>query len=132
MNTAPAEIASSMICDTVPTEVAIPDVAPRAPAVWRNTRYVGVLSRKEDSAPVAQNISHGWDKPNCAPCVFNRINAGIMVMKMPMNSLATSAMGAKVNSLSVRVDFLVVFMDSQAANRMMTTSTSVAYGKTTS
>ena len=67
INTAPAEIASSMSCDTVPTEVAMPCVAPRAPAVWRKTRYVGVLSRKDDSAPVAQNICHGSDKPSSAP-----------------------------------------------------------------
>ena len=94
INTAPAEIASSMSWDTVPTEVAMPCVAPRAPAVWRKTRYVGVLSRKDDRAPVAQNICHGSDKPSSAPWVFRKIRAGIMVMKMPMNSFATSAMGA--------------------------------------
>ena len=59
MKTAPAEIASSMTGVTVPTEVMTPDVAPRLPAVCRKTRYVGVLSKKEESAPVIQNICHG-------------------------------------------------------------------------
>lgn len=59
MKTAPAEIASNMICETVPTVVSMPAVAPRAPAVCKNTRYVGVLSRNDERAPTAQNICHG-------------------------------------------------------------------------
>jgi len=59
INTAPQEIAISIFTETVPTVVEIPFVAPRVPAVVRNTRYVGVLSRKLDNAPVAQNISRG-------------------------------------------------------------------------
>ena len=126
MKTAPAEMASNMIWDTVPTEVVIPWVAPRAPAVWRKTRYVGVLSRKDDKAPVAQNICHGWDRPSSAPWALSRIRAGIMVMKMPMKSFATSKIGAYVNSLSSRVDVFVVLMERKAATRMMTISASVA------
>ena len=57
MNTAPAEIAISICCGTTPSDVAMPSVKPRVPAVVRNTRYVGVLSRKLDRRPVAQNIS---------------------------------------------------------------------------
>ena len=57
---------------------------------------------------------------------LERIRAGIMVMKMPMNSLATSRIGAYVNSLSSRVDVFVVLMERKAATRMMTISASVA------
>ena len=126
MKTAPAEMASNMIWETVPTDVVIPWVAPRAPAVWRKTRYVGVLSRKDDRAPVAQNICHGWDRPSSAPWALSKIKAGIMVTKMPMNSLATSRIGAYVNSLRSRVDFRVVLMDRKAATRMMAISAKVA------
>lgn len=56
INTAPHEIAVRSFSDTIPTVVAIPVVAPSVPAVVRNTRYVGVLSRKLESAPVIQNI----------------------------------------------------------------------------
>lgn len=54
INTAPQEIADSRCTGTVPRLVEIPLVNPMVPAVVRNTRYVGVLSRKLDRAPVAQ------------------------------------------------------------------------------
>ena len=56
INTAPQEIAVRVFTEIVPRVVAIPLVNPSVPAVVRNTRYVGVLSRKLESAPVAQNI----------------------------------------------------------------------------
>ena len=90
INTAPQEIASSIICGTIPTLVCRPAVAPSVPAVVRNTRYVGVLSRKLDMAPVTQNICHGSVRPSSAPFAFKIRSAGIIVIKIPINSTATS------------------------------------------
>ena len=67
MNTAPAEIARSIFTGTVPSAVAIPLENPREPAVVKNTRYVGVLSRKLDRSPVAQNIWNGSVIPSSEP-----------------------------------------------------------------
>ena len=90
MNTAPQEMADRILVGTVPSVVVIPFVNASVPAVVRNTRYVGVLSRKLDSAPVAQNISNGLLIPSSAPFAFRIINAGCIVIKIPMNRTATS------------------------------------------
>lgn len=90
INTAPHEIAISILTGTTPSVVATPVVKCMAPAVVRKTRYVGVLSRKLESAPVAQNISNGFVIPRPEPALFNTIRAGCIVMKIPIKSTATS------------------------------------------
>ena len=64
-----------------------------------NVRYVGALSRKLDSKPAAQKNSAGVFTPSLAPLAFRINNAGIMVMKMPANSTATSMIGAEAEAV---------------------------------
>ena len=122
MNTAPHEIASSILTGTAPSVVATPPLNPSAPAVVRNTRYVGVLSRKLDRAPVAQNIWNGLLIPSSAPFAFRIISAGCIVIKIPINRTATSWIAPQVKWLRIRTSSFVVLNDKNAARRMITTS----------
>ena len=122
MNTAPQEIAISILTGTTPSVVATPVVKCMAPAVVRKTRYVGVLSRKLESAPVAQNISNGSVIPRPEPALFNTIRAGCMVMKIPMKSTATSWIAPHVKWFCTRTSFGVVLKESKAASRMIAIS----------
>ena len=115
MKTAPAEIAVSILRGTIPSEVAIPSVKCKAPAVVRNTRYVGVLSRKLDRRPVVQNICAGSVIPRFAPLAFKSISAGCMVIKIPINSTATSWIAPQVKWFALRISAFVVRNDRNAA-----------------
>ena len=85
INTAPVEIAISICTGTIPSAVETPVVKFIAPAVVRNTRYVGVLSRKLDSAPVTQNIWNGSVSPRLAPALFKIIRANKDVFDFLLN-----------------------------------------------
>ena len=76
------------------------------------------MSKKLDSAPEAQKNSSGVSMPKSAPCARRMANAGIIVMKMPMNSFATSAMGPHSKWLDARTSAGVSRSDSAAAMRM--------------
>ena len=120
MNTAAAEMAASVEAPSVISILASP------PAVLKNTRYVGALSRKDESNPVAQKyialfgcpapsftrrtiIANGPSTP-----ALSMAMTGPMVMKMPAKSLATSRMGSQLNSLPVRALAGVSHSDSKA------------------
>src|SRR5665648_525478 len=89
MKTAPAETASSNSGAIDPTIVASPGKF-KEPAVVMKTRYVGALSRKLDKVPVAQKSCQSSTRPRDAPLAFNIANAGIIVMNIPINNVATS------------------------------------------
>ena len=72
--------------------VATPSVNPSEAAVVRNTRYVGALSRNDESSPVDQKNSQDSVSPSCPQLLLRIARAGIMVMNMPIKSFATSAM----------------------------------------
>ena len=103
-------------------------VSPDDAAVVRNTRYVGALSRNEDRAPVIQKNCHGCVTPSSLPLALSIARAGIMVRNIPMNSFATSAIGTNVKLLYSLVSFFVVFIDRNAAMRMMIISTTLVQG----
>ena len=99
MKTAPAEIAVSVAAIGPIKAAASP------PARLKKTRYVGALSRKLDSTPVSQKYmvlsgappgpvtiaTSGASAPLLPACRI--ASTGMMVMKMPANSLATSSIG---------------------------------------
>src|SRR6266511_2265730 len=99
MNTAPAEIAASVVAIGPINATGSP------PARLKNTRYVGALSRKLESAPVNQKYrasigapleletaaSSGASTP-ALPALRIAI-AGMMVRKIAAKSLATSMIG---------------------------------------
>lgn len=47
------------------------------------------------------------------------VKAGIMVIKIPMNNVATSLIQAQLKQLSALIAFFVVFMERNAANRII-------------
>ena len=65
-------------------------------------RYVGALSRNEESAPVAQKNCHGSRTPSSAPRVRSRSSAGSIVTKIPAKSAATSRIGWNVKWFALR------------------------------
>ena len=132
MNTAPQEMADRILVGTVPSVVVIPLVNASVPAVVRNTRYVGVLSRKLESAPVAQNISAGLVIPRFGPTAFRSINAGCMVIKIPMNKTATSWIAPQVKWFLIRICLSVVLKERKAASNMITISISAGNVRVTS
>ena len=76
------------------------------------------MSRNDERAPVAQKNLSGESMPKEAPLARSRMSAGIIVMKMPMNSLATSAMGAHSKLLRERSSVEVVSHDRIIARQM--------------
>ena len=90
LNTAPQDIAVRSFTVIIPAHVVIPFVNPNVPAVVKNTRYVGVLSRKLESAPVVQNICHALFIPSVGPTALRIIRAGCIVINIPIKSTATS------------------------------------------
>ena len=90
INTAPQDIAVRSFTVIIPALVVIPFVNPNVPAVVKNTRYVGVLSRKLQSAPVVQNICHALLIPSVGPTALRIIRAGCIVINIPIKSTATS------------------------------------------
>ena len=69
--------------------------------------------------------SAGSVTPRFGPTAFRSINAGCMVIKIPMNSTATSSMAPQVKLFLVRTSFLVVLKDKNAAARIIAISISV-------
>ena len=108
MNTAPAEMANKVWLKSPMSNDGSP------PAVLKNTKYVGALSKKLDRIPVAQKYiqligpasfeTELMIIPN-DPLVpdFKIAIAGIMVTKIPANNLATSIIGNEVYSLAFRI-----------------------------
>ncbi len=96
IKTAPQEIAVSIFAGIIPTDVATPSVNPIAPAVVKNTRYVGVLSKKLESPPVVQNIWNGSVISRLLPIDLKISRAGCIVMKIPTNKTATSWIASQV------------------------------------
>ena len=89
-STSTARVARSILLLLVMTWLT--DVVHMYALNWILTKIieVGVLSRKLDSRPVAQNISNGSEMPRFAPFAFRIIRAGCIVMKIPINRTATS------------------------------------------
>ncbi len=97
------------------------------PARLKNTRYVGALSRNEESAPVIQKYSASCGLPS-GPLIV-AINgastpslparsiaiAGAIVTKMPAKSFATSTIGAKPKWFAWRTRFGVRRHDAHAS-----------------
>ena len=95
MNTAPAEIANS-VCESSPIKICA-----SPPAVLKKTKYVGALSKKLERIPVSQKYILFTGPASLdtelimlakAPEVpaFKIAIAGIIVMKIPAKSFATS------------------------------------------
>src|SRR6266581_1151943 len=98
MKTEPQETAASKASPAPERNSALksstrPPTRPEAMAV--NVRYVGALSRKLDRAPDIQKNCHGSFKSSDTALACRISRAGIIVMKMPRNSAATSAIGWK-------------------------------------
>ena len=110
----------------------MPLVNPSVPAVVKNTRYVGVLSRKLESAPVVQNICHAFDIPSVGPTALRIISAGCIVINIPINSIATSLIAPQLKWFFVRISFLVVLNDKNADKRIIAISIIVTNEKVTS
>ena len=72
---------------------------------------------------MAQKNLSGLSMPREAPLLRRMMSAGIIVMKMPMKSLATSAMGPQPNSLCLRQFLGVVTSDRMMAAPMRPIST---------
>src|SRR5204863_308242 len=100
MATEPTLIAASTTCVTPATSFVRCSPWPRA----RNARYVGALSRNEDSVPAAQKNCHGSRTPSSPPRTRSSSSAGIIVRKMPKKSTATSVMGYAVTPLARRTE----------------------------
>ena len=98
MNTAPRLIATRVAWDTPTTSAGCPSPWARA----RKVRYVGALSRKDESAPVAQKNCHGSRTPSSAPRARRMSRAGSIVTKMPAKRAATSRIGWNVKRLARR------------------------------
>ncbi|MBP2690107.1 MAG: hypothetical protein H6Q83_2294 [Deltaproteobacteria bacterium] len=79
------------------------------------------MSRKLDSAPVAQKKWAGVATPSSAPRALRISSAGIIVAKIPAKRIATSSIGYQVNSFSSRT-FAGVFHTETAAAAAMTIS----------
>src|SRR5262249_36690271 len=90
---------------------------PEAMAV--NVRYVGALARKLDNVPDSQKNCHGYRKFSDAARASRISSAGIIVMKMPRNSAATSAIGWKWKWLDLCTPLGVVNQESSAIVIMM-------------
>ena len=90
------------------------------------------MSRKLDSAPVAQNISSGLVIPRFGPTALRSINAGCMVIKIPINSTATSWIAPQVKWFLLRTLLSVVLKDKNAARRISTISISAGKVSVTS
>ena len=96
INTAPLEIASKVELNLFIKISGFP------PATSKNTRYVGALSKKADNKPVTQKyIISLWHKSlihcKAPPSCDKILRTGIIVINIPINSLATSVMGNQVN-----------------------------------
>src|SRR5678816_3385155 len=68
-------------------------ISPEAIAV--KVRYVGALSRKLDRRPDIQKYCHGALRPNCVACDRRISRAGIIVIKIPRKTAATSKIGCR-------------------------------------
>src|SRR5574341_1527625 len=117
MDTAPTLIAARIRWGTFTTSRARPRPWPRA----RNVRYVGALSRNDESAPAAQKNCQGWRTPSSPPRVLKSSSAGIIVRKMPKKRTATSTIGYAVKPLARRI-WRGVRQSETAARPTMTTS----------
>ena len=97
MKTAPNEMATRVVLDM--SSVAFP------PAIWKNTRYVGALSKTPDKSPVVQkncdgsivdeilkNSNNDFKGPLLP--IFNKSTMGAIVIKIPKNSLNISINGS--------------------------------------
>ena len=85
-----------------------------------------MLSRKEDSRPVIQNICQFSVIPSSDPLAERMRSAGIIVINIPMNSTATSSIAPQEKLLSILVCFFVVLNERNAARSMIAISTIVA------
>ncbi len=100
------------------------------------------MSRNDDSRPVAQKYmpSIGWPllsltariTPAKAPSVpaFSIAITGMIVRKMPANSLPTSRIGSQLNSLPARALCGVMASDTSATTTSATSRTSACSGTT--
>ena len=126
INTAPDEIAIRRIFGTNPPVTCIPSLKPSESAVLKNTRYVGVLSRKLDKNPVIQKNCQGFVTPSSPPFTSRIRSVGIIVINIPMKSIATSSIASHVKWLSSLMPLSVVLYESNAAASIMITSRSDA------
>ena len=108
IKTAPAEIANNVFFSSPIKVIGSP------PAVLKNTKYVGALSKKLDNTPVYQkyiiltgplSLETALIIPANAPLVpaLSIAIAGMIVTKIPAKSFATSMIGNQVYSLSLRI-----------------------------
>ena len=106
MKTAPAEMANNV------SYISLIKMDGSPPAVLKNTRYVGALSKKLDNIPVNQKYMKLIGSPDwfdtedtiedSAPFVpaFNMAIAGMMVTNIPAKSFPTSTIGNHVYSFA--------------------------------
>ncbi len=76
------------------------------------------MSSTLESAPAAQKNCHGLVTPRLAPRSPRNASAGIIVMKTPMNTAATSTIGAQLKRLVAWTSRGVVASDSAAQATM--------------
>ena len=106
----------------------------------KNTRYVGALSKKAESMPLIQKymVLMGWPALSCTSEIMpanapfspacSMASTGEMVMKMPANSLATSAIGSKLNSLPARTGLGVMMSETTVKTSRMASRTRLGSG----
>ena len=89
------------------------------------------MSRKLDKSPVIHKNCAGCVSPSSEPRALRIRSAGIIVMNIPMNSMATSCIASHVKLLALRTFLLVVLNERKAAASMITISMIAAHESVT-